>query len=62
MATTRMKNWFPTTSSPLIVSAPMAYVTNVQLATEVTKAGGLGTVSTVSSRVPPAARLMIVLG
>lgn len=42
MATTRMKNWFPTTSSPLIVSAPMAYVTNVQLATEVTKAGGLG--------------------
>lgn len=47
MATPRMKNWFPTTASPLIVSAPMAYVTNVQLATEVTKAGGLGTVSTV---------------
>lgn len=41
-AASSMKKWFPTTSSPLIVSAPMAYVTNVQLATEVTKAGGLG--------------------
>ncbi|ETS75707.1 hypothetical protein PFICI_12651 [Pestalotiopsis fici W106-1] len=41
-AVASMKKWFPTTSSPLIVSAPMAFVTNVQLATEVTKAGGLG--------------------
>ncbi|KAK9423876.1 putative 2-nitropropane dioxygenase [Seiridium unicorne] len=42
MAASRMKSWFPTTSSPLIVSAPMAFATNVQLASEVTKAGGLG--------------------
>ncbi|KAI1868232.1 hypothetical protein JX265_007055 [Neoarthrinium moseri] len=42
MPLSRTKSWFPTTSSPLIVSAPMAFVANVQLATEVTKAGGLG--------------------
>ncbi|OTA94681.1 hypothetical protein M434DRAFT_252914 [Hypoxylon sp. CO27-5] len=42
MASSRMKSWFPTTSSPLIVSAPMDFVTNPKLATEVTKAGGLG--------------------
>ncbi|KAI0378695.1 FMN-dependent 2-nitropropane dioxygenase [Hypomontagnella monticulosa] len=42
MASSRMKSWFPTTSHPLIVSAPMDFVTNSRLATEVTKAGGLG--------------------
>ncbi|KAI6087233.1 FMN-dependent 2-nitropropane dioxygenase [Hypoxylon rubiginosum] len=42
MAGSRMKSWFPTTSYPLIVSAPMDFVTNPKLATEVTKAGGLG--------------------
>lgn len=42
MAASRMKSWFPTTSSPLVVSAPMAFVTTTQLAAEVTKAGGLG--------------------
>ncbi|KAI0597530.1 FMN-dependent 2-nitropropane dioxygenase [Biscogniauxia sp. FL1348] len=40
--TTRMSKWFPTTSHPLIVSAPMLGVTNARLAAEVTKAGGLG--------------------
>ncbi|KAH6661300.1 2-nitropropane dioxygenase [Truncatella angustata] len=42
MAASRMKSWFPTTTSPLIVSAPMAFVTNVQLASEVSRVGGLG--------------------
>ncbi|KAI1373030.1 FMN-dependent 2-nitropropane dioxygenase [Hypoxylon crocopeplum] len=42
MASSRMKSWFPTTSYPLIVSAPMDFVTNPRLAAEVTKAGGLG--------------------
>ncbi|KAL7625961.1 hypothetical protein AAE478_002730 [Parahypoxylon ruwenzoriense] len=42
MAGSRMKSWFPTTSYPLIVSAPMDFVTNHRLAAEVTKAGGLG--------------------
>ncbi|KAK7756249.1 hypothetical protein SLS62_001843 [Diatrype stigma] len=42
MAGTRMQRWFPGTSYPLIVSAPMAFVTNPRLATEVSKAGGLG--------------------
>ncbi|KAI2609187.1 FMN-dependent 2-nitropropane dioxygenase [Hypoxylon sp. NC1633] len=42
MAGSRMKSWFPTTSYPLIISAPMDNVTNPRLATEVTKAGGLG--------------------
>ncbi|KAI1773633.1 FMN-dependent 2-nitropropane dioxygenase [Hypoxylon cercidicola] len=42
MAGSRMKSWFPTTSYPLIVSAPMDFVTNPRLAAEVTKAGGLG--------------------
>ncbi|KAK7911274.1 2-nitropropane dioxygenase, partial [Apiospora marii] len=41
-ARTRMQRWFPTTSSPLIVSAPMDFVTNATLASEVSKAGGLG--------------------
>ncbi|KAI0004750.1 FMN-dependent 2-nitropropane dioxygenase [Xylariaceae sp. FL0662B] len=42
MAGSRMKSWFPKTSHPLIISAPMDFVTNPRLATEVTKAGGLG--------------------
>ncbi|KAI1409491.1 FMN-dependent 2-nitropropane dioxygenase [Hypoxylon sp. FL1857] len=42
MASSRMRSWFPTTSFPLVVSAPMDFVTNPKLATEVTKAGGLG--------------------
>ncbi|KAI0844523.1 inosine monophosphate dehydrogenase [Daldinia vernicosa] len=42
MTASRMKSWFPTTASPLIISAPMAGVTNIKLAAEVTKAGGLG--------------------
>lgn len=42
MAASRMKSWFPTTTYPLIVSAPMDFVTNSKLAAEVTKAGGLG--------------------
>lgn len=42
MAGTRMQRWFPATSYPLIVSAPMDFVTNPRFATEVTKAGGLG--------------------
>ncbi|KAI0097130.1 inosine monophosphate dehydrogenase [Daldinia grandis] len=42
MAASRMKSWFPTTASPLIISAPMGGVTNIRLAAEVTKAGGLG--------------------
>ncbi|KAI1639188.1 hypothetical protein F4809DRAFT_658135 [Biscogniauxia mediterranea] len=41
-AVTRMGKWFPTTSHPLIISAPMLGVTNARLAAEVTKAGGLG--------------------
>ncbi|KAH7041457.1 2-nitropropane dioxygenase [Microdochium trichocladiopsis] len=42
MAATLMRRWFPTTSHPLVISAPMDFVTNARLATEVTKAGGLG--------------------
>jgi len=42
MASTIMKRWFPFANHPLIISAPMDFVTNARLATEVTKAGGLG--------------------
>ncbi|KAI1075487.1 FMN-dependent 2-nitropropane dioxygenase [Whalleya microplaca] len=42
MAGSRMKSWFPKSSYPLIISAPMDFVTNPRLATEVTKAGGFG--------------------
>lgn len=42
MAGSRMKSWFPTTAYPLVVSAPMDFVTNPRLAAEVTKAGGFG--------------------
>ncbi|CAJ2506704.1 Uu.00g078900.m01.CDS01 [Anthostomella pinea] len=42
MAGSRMQTWFPGTSYPLVVSAPMDFVSNARLATEVTKAGGLG--------------------
>ncbi|KAI1093261.1 FMN-dependent 2-nitropropane dioxygenase [Rostrohypoxylon terebratum] len=42
MANSRMRTWFPGTEYPLIISAPMDGVTNPRLATEVTKAGGLG--------------------
>ncbi|KAI1114585.1 FMN-dependent 2-nitropropane dioxygenase [Nemania sp. NC0429] len=38
----RMQRWFPGTAHPLIVSAPMAYVSNPKLATEVTRAKGFG--------------------
>ncbi|KAI0541838.1 FMN-dependent 2-nitropropane dioxygenase [Xylaria digitata] len=38
----RMQRWFPTTANPLIVSAPMAGVTNPKLASEVVRAKGLG--------------------
>lgn len=37
-----MQRWFPGTSHPLVISAPMDFVTNARLATEVTKAGGFG--------------------
>ncbi|KAI5920473.1 FMN-dependent 2-nitropropane dioxygenase [Camillea tinctor] len=39
---TRMGELFPTTSHPLIISAPTLKVSNGRLAAEVTKAGGLG--------------------
>ncbi|KAI1465102.1 inosine monophosphate dehydrogenase [Daldinia caldariorum] len=42
MAGSRMKSWFPTTASPLIINAPMKGVANIKLATEVAKVGGLG--------------------
>ncbi|KAI1201218.1 FMN-dependent 2-nitropropane dioxygenase [Nemania serpens] len=38
----RMQRWFPGTAHPLIVSAPMAFVANSKLATEVSLANGLG--------------------
>ncbi|KAI0908628.1 FMN-dependent 2-nitropropane dioxygenase [Ustulina deusta] len=39
---TRMQRWFPGTANPLIVSAPMAGITNPKLASEVVRANGLG--------------------
>ncbi|OTA99340.1 hypothetical protein M426DRAFT_325196 [Hypoxylon sp. CI-4A] len=42
MAGSRTKSWFPTTSNPLIVNAPMLGVASPKLASEVTKASGLG--------------------
>ncbi|KAI0199925.1 hypothetical protein F4808DRAFT_430827 [Astrocystis sublimbata] len=42
MPTTRMVRWFPNTAYPLIVSAPMAFVSNHKLACEVSAANGLG--------------------
>lgn len=38
----RMQRWFPGTAHPLIVSAPMAFVTTPKLAAEVSRADGLG--------------------
>ncbi|KAI1149222.1 FMN-dependent 2-nitropropane dioxygenase [Nemania diffusa] len=40
--TSRMQRWFPGTAHPLIVSAPMAFVSNPKLASEVVRAEGLG--------------------
>lgn len=37
-----LKEWFPAATYPLIISAPMLFTANEKLATEVTKAGGLG--------------------
>ncbi|KAI1121972.1 FMN-dependent 2-nitropropane dioxygenase [Nemania abortiva] len=41
-AQSRMQRWFPGTAHPLIVSAPMAFVSNPRLASEVVRADGLG--------------------
>ncbi|KAI0468296.1 FMN-dependent 2-nitropropane dioxygenase [Xylaria cf. heliscus] len=38
----RMQRWFPGTAHPLIVSAPMAFISNPKLASEVSRADGLG--------------------
>ncbi|KAI8626064.1 FMN-dependent 2-nitropropane dioxygenase [Xylariaceae sp. FL1651] len=38
----RMQRWFPGTAHPLIVSAPMDFVTNAKLVSEVVKAEGFG--------------------
>ncbi|KAI1259128.1 2-nitropropane dioxygenase [Xylariaceae sp. FL1019] len=38
----RMRRWFPGTAHPLVVSAPMDFVTNAKLASEVSKAQGFG--------------------
>ncbi|KAI1313728.1 FMN-dependent 2-nitropropane dioxygenase [Xylaria venustula] len=38
----RMQRWFPGTAHPLVVSAPMAGITNPKLASEVVRAHGLG--------------------
>ncbi|KAI0432187.1 FMN-dependent 2-nitropropane dioxygenase [Xylaria sp. FL1042] len=38
----RMQRWFPGTAHPLVVSAPMAGITNPTLASEVVRASGLG--------------------
>ncbi|KAI1206608.1 FMN-dependent 2-nitropropane dioxygenase [Annulohypoxylon truncatum] len=42
MASSRMRSWFPGTEYPLVINAPMDGIANSRLATEVTKAGGLG--------------------
>ncbi|KAI1317567.1 FMN-dependent 2-nitropropane dioxygenase [Xylariaceae sp. FL0255] len=41
-AASRMQRWFPGTAYPLVVSAPMDFVTNPKLVTEVVKAKGFG--------------------
>ncbi|KAI0554359.1 FMN-dependent 2-nitropropane dioxygenase [Xylaria curta] len=41
-AESRMQRWFPGTAHPLIVSAPMAFISNPKLASEVSRADGLG--------------------
>ncbi|KAI0148401.1 FMN-dependent 2-nitropropane dioxygenase [Xylariaceae sp. FL1272] len=38
----RMRRWFPGTAHPLVVSAPMDFVTNAKLASEVSRVQGLG--------------------
>ncbi|KAI2638312.1 FMN-dependent 2-nitropropane dioxygenase [Xylaria nigripes] len=38
----RMQRWFPGTANPLIASAPMGFMSNAKLASEVTRAEGLG--------------------
>lgn len=42
MGPTLTQQWFPHSKHPLIISAPMFGYANAKLATEVTKAGGLG--------------------
>lgn len=42
----RMQRWFPGTAHPLVVSAPMAFVTNPALVCEVVRAGGFGAYAT----------------
>lgn len=41
-----LQKWFPWVKPPVIVSAPMLYVSNGRLAADVSKAGGLGMSST----------------
>ncbi|KAI0880769.1 FMN-dependent 2-nitropropane dioxygenase [Annulohypoxylon maeteangense] len=57
MASSRMKSWFPGTEYPLVISAPMEGVTNPRLATEVTKAGGLGFIQGGRDFAPASAQL-----
>lgn len=42
MAPSKLKEWFPWTTAPVIINAPMIGVACPKLAAEVTKAGGIG--------------------
>ncbi|KAF3357802.1 Chaperone protein dnaJ [Verticillium dahliae VDG1] len=42
MAPSKLFPWFPHARSPIIINAPMMITANAALATEVTKAGGIG--------------------
>ncbi|KAI0127566.1 FMN-dependent 2-nitropropane dioxygenase [Xylariales sp. AK1849] len=57
MVASRTRSWFPATSHPLIISAPMDFVANAHMATEVTKAGGLGFIQGGRDFVPGSAAL-----
>lgn len=43
MAPSKLQEWFPWTAAPVIINGPMIGVACPKLASEVSKAGGIGT-------------------
>lgn len=51
MSRAQLQEWFPWTQRPVIANGPMLHAATPLLATEVTKAGGIGTYALVVEQV-----------
>ncbi|KAG6016914.1 hypothetical protein E4U54_000155, partial [Claviceps lovelessii] len=60
MAPVNLQKWFPWTKAPLICNGPMLNVVTPKLATEVTKAGGLGFLASTFDATASSAQLKIL--